>query len=54
MYVFKLLEQAGYEVFAAHDGPTGLHAAEQLRPHLIPLDIRMPHMNGDEVLMKTK
>jgi two-component system cell cycle response regulator DivK len=41
-----LLEQHGYKVVAAPDGPCGIEAAAQLRPDLILLDIQLPGMDG--------
>ncbi len=43
------LEQAGYEVLAAHDGRHGLELAAARRPAIIVLDLMMPEMNGFEV-----
>ncbi len=43
------LQKEGYEVFTANDGAEGLKLAEQLRPHLVILDIMMPKMDGVEV-----
>ena len=49
MYAAKL-ELAGFEVRVAVNGTTGLEMAEVFRPDIILLDIRMPEMNGDEML----
>lgn len=49
MYKFKL-ELAGYKVFVAHNGHDGLRLAEQQKPDLMLVDIRMPVMTGDEML----
>lgn len=43
------LRQAGYEVFVAESGPSGLEIAAAERPAVILLDIRMPAMDGIEV-----
>ncbi len=43
------LEQAGYEVLVAQDGPRGLELAAARRPAVIVLDLMMPRMNGFEV-----
>ena len=44
------LTRSGYNVLVAKDGPTGLETAAASEPALIFLDIRMPHMDGIEVL----
>ena len=49
MYQFKL-EREGYEVDTAKNGLIGLELAEKFKPDLILLDIRMPELNGDEML----
>jgi CheY-like chemotaxis protein len=40
----------GYRVVVAKDGPAGLEVAASAAPMLIFLDIRMPGMNGMDVL----
>lgn len=49
MYVFKL-GLSGYSVKAANNGETGLELINTFRPDLILLDLKMPVMNGDEML----
>ena len=49
MYEFKL-KLDGYEVMHAPDGKHGLRLSEEFQPDLILLDIRMPEMNGDDML----
>lgn len=49
MYCMKL-EQCGYQVAEAHNGEDGLKLVEAFDPDIILLDIRMPIMNGDEML----
>ena len=49
MYRFKL-ENAGFDIDIAHSGPDGLHLVKNKQPHLVLLDLRLPHMNGDEIL----
>lgn len=44
------LNALGYQVFSASDGPSGLACASERRPDAILLDIRMPGMDGFEVL----
>jgi two-component system, NarL family, nitrate/nitrite response regulator NarL len=50
-----LLEQRGIEVIAAvAEGNEGLKLAEEMQPDIILLDLRMPDMNGLEVLQEIK
>jgi CheY-like chemotaxis protein len=44
-----LLEQHGYTVVAAPDGPRGIAAAQEHGPSMILLDIQLPHMDGYSV-----
>lgn len=53
MYEFKL-KLSGYDVRAAHDGKEGLELCKEFKPDMILLDIRMPVMNGDEMLEKVR
>ena len=41
-----LLEQHGYKVVVATDGPQGIKIAQAFVPDLILLDIQLPGMNG--------
>lgn len=43
-----------FDVYAANDGKEGLKMAKRLKPHLILLDIRMPGMDGHQVLERLK
>lgn len=43
------LEESGYEVLSAYDGPMGRRLALQEAPDLVMLDVVMPGMNGTEV-----
>jgi CheY-like chemotaxis protein len=46
----RMLEADGYEVLGeAEDGATALAAAQQLRPDLVLLDVRLPDIDGFEV-----
>src|SRR5690349_19576561 len=45
-----LLESQGYEVLAAADGFEALNALKQSLPDVIISDLRMPNMNGFELL----
>jgi CheY-like chemotaxis protein len=49
MYRMRL-ERDGYTVHAAADGQAGLDAAKSLRPDIIFLDIRLPKLDGFQVL----
>ncbi len=49
MYKFKL-EHEGFKVATANNGLEGLQLAEEFMPDLILLDLRMPVMNGADML----
>jgi two-component system phosphate regulon response regulator PhoB len=53
MYRYKF-EAIGHEVQTAHDGQSGYELVRSFRPDLLLLDIRMPEMNGDEMLKKVR
>jgi DNA-binding response OmpR family regulator len=44
----------GYEVSTAGDGAEALRKVKEERPHLILLDVRMPKMDGLEVLRQLR
>jgi len=48
------LSRAGHEVLVANDGLAGLQLASTAQPDLVFLDIRMPKMDGIEVLRNLK
>jgi len=48
------LEQEGYTVQLAHDGPGGLAAARRFLPDLVVLDIMLPGMDGLELLRQLR
>ncbi|HET7338612.1 MAG TPA: response regulator [Candidatus Dormibacteraeota bacterium] len=48
------LEHAGYQVVEAPDGQAGLEVAATAKPAMILLDVRMPRLNGIEMLRKLK
>jgi DNA-binding response OmpR family regulator len=50
----KLFELSKYSVSVAHNGLEALEKVESFQPHCVLLDIRMPQMNGVEVLKKIK
>lgn len=47
----RLLEQRGHEVVLAHDGPSGLSAAESHRPDVEVLDIDLPVSTATRLLL---
>jgi CheY-like chemotaxis protein len=49
-----LLEQHGYAVVTAPDGPRGIAEAERFVPALILLDIQLPAMDGYEVARRLR
>lgn len=49
-----LLENSGYQVEFAHDGPSAINTAQYLRPDLILMDIMMPGMDGYQVARTLK
>ncbi|HTX54963.1 MAG TPA: response regulator [Candidatus Baltobacteraceae bacterium] len=50
----EFLTGKGYEAIAAYNGEEALKKVKAERPHLILLDIRMPGMNGLEVLRQVR
>ncbi len=49
-----LLREDGYEVQSAHDGAGGLQLIEKLDPDVVLTDLRMPGMDGLELLQRVK
>ena len=49
-----ILEHNGYNVICAYSGRQLFTALETKKPHLIILDVMMPHMHGFEVLTRLK
>jgi two-component system alkaline phosphatase synthesis response regulator PhoP len=43
------LRKEGFQVFTASNGKEGLKLADEVKPHLIILDVMMPEMDGIEV-----
>src|SRR5262249_60303017 len=52
--VATALESEGYDVVAYPDGPAALNGLEKLQPDLAILDIRMPQMDGIELLRRRR
>lgn len=50
----KTLSLAGYDIVVAENGQEGLEKLKDFEPDIILLDIRMPVMNGIEMLEKLK
>jgi PAS domain S-box-containing protein len=48
------LKDSGYDVIAAEDGQTGLRICEKISPQIVITDIRMPGMDGLQVLEALK
>ena len=48
------LLDSGYQVFTASDGPEGLQSTEENHPQIIITDVRLPHLDGLEVLQRIK
>ncbi len=49
-----LLERGGYEVSEAADGLAALHAVKASMPDLVLTDLRMPIMDGAELIQKLR
>lgn len=50
----KELEDAGYEVHEAVNGKEALDKAEEIKPHLVTMDVDMPEMDGYEAVYKIR
>lgn len=53
MYRIKF-ETEGYDVQVAENGRLGFELIEKFRPDIVLLDLMMPEMNGDELLVKIR
>jgi two-component system cell cycle response regulator DivK len=55
LYLMRyILEDSGYEVFAALDGQEGIALAASLMPDLVLLDIQLPIMDGYTVARRLR
>ncbi|MGB3239090.1 MAG: adenylate/guanylate cyclase domain-containing protein [Geitlerinemataceae cyanobacterium] len=52
--ISNLLSEAGYQIFSAKNGESGIQKAERTRPDLILLDVRMPGIDGFETCRRLK
>ncbi|MBL6448095.1 response regulator [Fulvivirga sp. 29W222] len=50
----EILEMFGFEIRVAENGTQGLYLVNKRIPDLILCDMRMPKMNGTEVLIRLK
>ena len=50
----KFLSLKGYEVHTATSGRAAIDKVKEVRPHIVLLDIRMPGVDGIEVLKEIK
>lgn len=52
--LIDLLQDRGYHAVPAFDGRTAVRLARQLKPHLITLDLALPHLDGHGVLERLR
>lgn len=50
----KLLKKKGYEVFTATNGLEALETIKKNRIHVVILDVKMPGMDGNDILREIK
>jgi CheY-like chemotaxis protein len=52
--VQQFFEARGYEVHVALDGPSGLELVDRHQPPVVLVDLKLPGMDGDEVLQRIR
>jgi len=50
----NILTKRNYEVYTAKDGKESIEKAREIKPHLLILDIRMPKIDGIEVVKEIR
>ncbi|MDP8218885.1 MAG: response regulator [Candidatus Theseobacter exili] len=50
----EMLEEEGFQVFYAFNGQSALDIFKEKKPDLVLLDVKMPEMDGFEVLVRMK
>jgi len=50
----RFMEKRGYEVCLAYDGESAMRAVQQFRPDVVVVDIRLPDMNGYELMRRLR
>ncbi len=53
-FLQRFLSKKSYQVVVANNGPEAIKLTKEESPQLVLLDIRMPEMNGIEVLQEIK
>lgn len=48
------LEKEGFTLYDAYEGETALRLAEQVKPDVVMIDVRMPGMDGFEVCQRVR
>ncbi len=50
----RILEKDGYEVETYNSGPDGLRRIQQVQPHLLLVDLKMPELDGLQVIERVR